>query len=45
MASTGADSDDDAVRIADPVHGYINITPIERALLDTPAAQRLHWSQ
>jgi HD superfamily phosphohydrolase len=43
MASTGADSDDDAVRIADPVHGYINITPIERALLDTPAAQRLRY--
>ena len=30
-------------RIADPVHGYITVTPIERALLDTPAAQRLRY--
>jgi HD superfamily phosphohydrolase len=31
------------VRVADPVHGYVNLTPIERALLDTPAAQRLRY--
>jgi HD superfamily phosphohydrolase len=32
-----------AIRIADPVHGYVTVTPIERALLDTPAAQRLRY--
>lgn len=28
-------------RIADPVHGYVDFTGIERAILDHPAAQRL----
>ncbi len=31
------------VRVADPVHGYISLTPIERNLLDTPVAQRLRY--
>jgi HD superfamily phosphohydrolase len=33
----------ETVRIVDPVHGYIAITPIERALLDSPSAQRLRY--
>jgi len=33
----------DAVRIVDPVHGYITITPIERGLLDSRPAQRLRY--
>jgi HD superfamily phosphohydrolase len=32
-----------AVRVVDPVHGYINLTPIERALLDSRPAQRLRY--
>jgi HD superfamily phosphohydrolase len=32
-----------AVRVVDPIHGYIKLTAIERALLDTPAAQRLRY--
>jgi len=31
------------VRVSDPVHGYITLTPIERRLLDTPAAQRMRY--
>lgn len=36
-------SGSDAVRIVDPVHGYITITPIERGLLDSRPAQRLRY--
>ena len=28
-------------RIADPVHGYVDFTGIERAILDHPVSQRL----
>ena len=31
------------VRVVDPVHGYITLTPIERALLDSRPAQRLRY--
>ena len=31
------------VRVVDPVHGYVNLTPIERILLDSRPAQRLHY--
>jgi HD superfamily phosphohydrolase len=31
------------VRVVDPIHGYINLTPIERRLLDAPVAQRLRY--
>ncbi len=31
------------VRVSDPVHGYIALTPLERSLLDTAAAQRLRY--
>lgn len=31
------------VRVGDPVHGYVTLTTIERALIDTPAAQRLRY--
>jgi len=30
-------------RIADPVHGYVNFTGVERAILDHPVAQRLRY--
>lgn len=30
-------------RIADPVHGYVHFTGIERAILDHPVAQRLRY--
>ncbi|HEX8207464.1 MAG TPA: hypothetical protein VF587_15480 [Solirubrobacteraceae bacterium] len=32
-----------AGRVADPVHGYVTLTPIERVLIDTPVAQRLRY--
>ena len=41
--SPAMDNDQRTVRVADPVHGYINLTPIERSLLDTPVAQRLRY--
>jgi len=30
-------------RIADPVHGYVNFTGVERAILNHPVAQRLRY--
>lgn len=35
--------DERAVRVVDPVHGYITLTPIERSLLDSRPAQRLRY--
>ena len=32
-----------ALRIRDPVHGYIAVTAIEQPLLDHPITQRLRW--
>jgi uncharacterized protein len=31
------------VRVVDPVHGYISLTPIEQPLIDSRAAQRLRY--
>jgi len=31
------------VRVRDPIHDYIDLTPLEIKLVDTPAYQRLRW--
>ena len=35
--------DQGAIRVSDPVHGYIPMTSLERVLLDTRLAQRMRW--
>ena len=30
-------------RVRDPIHDYIDLTPLEVRLVDTPAYQRLRW--
>ena len=30
-------------RVRDPIHDYIDLTPLETELVDTPAYQRLRW--
>src|SRR5690349_8099195 len=43
MLKDSVDQECDGKSIADPVVGYIHLTPMEAALLDTELFQRLRW--